>query len=169
MDETLSAFSAAFEVKHITEVFDKGIQDSLYSNINRETLSFIRDELVKIAMDESNHSALAWRALSWVRTVDCGACDSVHNDFFDESELEIKFKQRAKGSMGHENLTLHSMRSEWKKIFIAHMLANFSMDERLVGEPSRGQKNTDVVHHTTPPLLTLMTDKSVIAYSSIWP
>ncbi len=65
--------------------------------------------------------------------------------------MEIKFKQRTKGSMGHENLMLHSMRSEWKKIFNAHMLANFSMDERLVGEPSCGQKNTDVVNHTTPP------------------
>jgi hypothetical protein len=158
VDETLSVFSAAFEVKHITEVLDKGIQDSLYSNIDRETLSFIRDELVKIAMDESNHSALAWRTLSWVRTVDRGACDSVYNDVFDESKLEIKFKQRAKGSMGHENSTLHSMRSEWKKIFNAHMLANFSMDERLVGEPSCGQKNTDVVNHTTPPLLTSVTD-----------
>ena len=56
----LLAFSSAFEVKHIIEVLDKGIQDSLYSNIDRKTLSFIRDELVKIAMDKSNHSALAW-------------------------------------------------------------------------------------------------------------
>jgi len=80
----LMAFSAAFEVKHIIEVLDKGIQDSLYSNIDCETLSFIRDELVKIAMDESNHSALAWLTLSWVCTVDRGACDSVYNDVFDE-------------------------------------------------------------------------------------
>ena len=158
VDDTLSVFAAAFEVEHITEVLDKGIQDSLYSNTDRKTLSFIRGELVKIAMDESNHSALAWRTLSWVRTVDRGACDSVYNDVFDESKLEIKFKQCAKCSMGHENSTLHSMRSEWKKIFNAHMLANFSMDERLVGKPSFGQKNTDVVNHTTPPLITSVTD-----------
>ena len=158
MDETLSAFAAAFEVKHITEILDKGIQDSPYSNIDRDTLSFIRDELVKIAMDESNHSALAWRTLSWVRTVDPGACDSVYKDVFDESKLEMRFKQRAKGSMGQENLTFHSMRSEWKKIFNAHMLANSSMDKRLVGEPSCGQKDTNVVSHTTPPLLTSVTN-----------
>ncbi len=158
VDETLSAFAAAFEVEHITEVLDKGIKDSLYSNIDHDTLSFIRDELVKIAMDESNHSALAWRTLSWVRTVDPGACDSAYNDVFVESKLEMRFKQRAKGLMGQENSMLHSMRIEWKKIFDAHMLAHSSMDEGLVSEPSCGKKDTDVVNDTAPSLLTSVTD-----------
>jgi len=158
VDETISAFAAAFEVEHITEVLDEGIQDSLYSNIDRDILAFIRDEQVKIAMDESNHSALAWRTLTWVCTVDPGACASAYNEVFDESKLEMRFKQRAKGSMGRENLMLHLMRSEWRKIFNVHRLAHSSIDERRVSEPSCEEKDMNVVDHSTPPLLTSLVD-----------
>jgi hypothetical protein len=149
VDETILAFAAAFEVKHIKEVMNKGIQDSLYSNIDRATLASIWDELVKIAMDESNHSALAWQTLSWVCTVDPGACDFAYNYIFDESKLEMRFRHRAKSSMGQEYLTLHSM---WKKIFNAHR------DERHVSEASCGEKDMDVVDHSTAPLLISVWD-----------
>jgi hypothetical protein len=111
-------------------------------------------------MEESNHSALAWQTLSWVCTVDPGACDSAsaNNDAFNESKLEMRFKQRDKGAMGQENLTLHSIRIEWKKIFDAHMLAHSSMDERLVSEPSCGKKDMDVVNDIAPSLLTFVMD-----------
>jgi len=122
VDETLSAIAAALEVEHITEVLNKGV-DSLYSTIDRDDLVFIRDELVKIAMDESNHSALAWRTMNWVCTVDHDACESVYTDVFDESKLEIRFRQRAKGSLSNDNLTLDSMRGKWKKLFNKHRLA----------------------------------------------
>lgn len=107
MDETLSAIAAALEIEHITEVLNEGV-DSLYSTIDRDILVFIRDELVKIAIDESNHSALAWRTMNWVCTVNHDACESVYTDVFDESKLEIRFRQQAKGSFGHDNLTLNS-------------------------------------------------------------
>jgi hypothetical protein len=154
VDETLSAFAATFEVDHITEVLDMGIQDSLYSNIERDTLAFIRDELVKIAMDESNHSALAWRTLNWVCTVDPGACDSAYSDVFEESKLEMRFKQRAKGSMGQEYSTLHSMRSQWKKIFNAHRLAHSS-------ETRWREKDMVEVDHSIPTLPTSVMDNVI--------
>lgn len=122
VDETLSAIAAALEVEHINEVLNKDV-DSLYSTIDSDDLVFIRDELVKIAMDESNHSALAWRTMNWVCTVDHDACESVYTDVFDESKLEIRFRQRAKGSLSNDNLTLDSMRGEWKKLFNKHRLA----------------------------------------------
>ena len=122
MDETLSAIAAALEVEHINEVLNKNA-DSLYSTVDRDDLVFIRDELVKISIDESNHSALAWRTLNWVCTVNHDACESVYTDVFDESKLEIRFRQRAKGSFGHENLTLDAMRDAWKKLFNVHRLA----------------------------------------------
>jgi hypothetical protein len=161
VDETLSAFAATFEVDHITEVLDMGIQDSLYSNIERDTLAFIRDELVKIAMDESNHSALAWRTLNWVCTVDPGACDSAYSDVFEESKLEMRFKQRAKGSMGQEYSTLHSMRSQWKKIFNAHRLAHSGMVERLASETRWREKDMVEVDHSIPTLLTSVMDNVI--------
>ena len=161
VDETLSAFAATFEVDHITEVLEKEIQDSLYSNIERDTLAFIRDELVKIAMDESNHSALAWRTLNWVCTVDPGACDSAYSDVFEESKLEMRFKQRAKGSMGQEYSTLHSMRSQWKKIFNAHKLAHSSMVERFASETSWREKDMVEVDHSIPTLLTSVMDNVI--------
>jgi hypothetical protein len=119
VDETLSAIAAALEVEHINEVLNKNA-DSLYSTVDRDDLVFIRDELVKISIDESNHSALAWRTLNWVCTVNHDACESVYTDVFDESKLEIRFRQRAKGSFGHESLTLDAMRGEWKKLFNMH-------------------------------------------------
>jgi len=153
VDETLSAFAAAFEVEHITQVLDEEIHDSLYANVDRDTLAFIRDELVKIAKDESNHSALAWRTLDWVCTVDLAACDFAYNDVFDEGKLEMRFMQRAKSTMGEENTALHFMRSEWKKILHAHRLAISNSDERDVREPSCTEKDMGAEDHSTPPLL----------------
>ncbi len=153
VDETLSAFAAAFEVEHITQVLNEEIHDSMYANVDRHKLAFIRDELVKIAMDESNHSALAWRTLDWVCTVDSAACDSAYNKVFDEGKLEMRFMQRAKSSMGEENSALHFMRSEWKKILHAHRLALSNSDERDVMEPSCAEKDKGAVDHSTPSLL----------------
>ncbi|KAL7541858.1 hypothetical protein ACHAXR_011295 [Thalassiosira sp. AJA248-18] len=124
VDETLSAFAAAVEVEHINEVLENSLEETQYYNIDRDLLTYIRNELVKIAMDESNHSALAWRTLNWVCSVDLDVCDDVHRDVFEESNLEKRFNLRADGSFGEKTLVLHSMREEWKKIFSAHKLAH---------------------------------------------
>jgi hypothetical protein len=118
VDETISAFVAAAEALHITKVLETGFRDSKYSNVDRDTLTFIRDELINIAMDESNHSALAWQTLQWVCSVDSSSCDAVYNDVFNESTLESKFVQRAHNALG-EVASPGAIRSEWKKIFNA--------------------------------------------------
>jgi len=118
VDETISAFVAAAEAVHISEVLEKGVRDSKYSNVDRDTLTFIRDELANIAMDESNHSALAWQTLQWVCSVDASACDTVFNDVFNESALENRFVHRAHNALG-EVSSPGAIRSEWNKIFNA--------------------------------------------------
>ena len=120
LDETLSAFVAAVEVDHIAEVLAGKVQDSPYSNVDPELLVFIKNELANIAMDESNHSVLAWRTLNWVCSLDKAACDAVHNDVFDETALESRFYQRADASFGETASVHQSMRSEWMKVFEAH-------------------------------------------------
>ena len=152
VDETLSAFATAFEVERITQILDKELCDSLYANVDRDTLAFIRDELVKITLDESNHSALAWRTLYWVCTIDSAACDAAYNDV-DEGKLEMRFIQRATASMDKDNSALHFMRSEWKKILHFHRLALSNSDERDVREPSCTEKDVGAVNHSTAPLL----------------
>jgi len=129
VEETLSTFAAAVEVEHISGVLDQGVQDSPYSGIDHDLLTIIRSELVTIAKDESNHSALAWRTLNWVCGVDSHVCDAVHRDVFEESDLEMRFNQRAEGSFGKAGIVLGSMRDEWTKIFNAHKLTRAGLGD----------------------------------------
>jgi len=162
VDETLSTFAAAVEVKHITDVLNEGVQDTPYSSIDRDLLAFIRNALVTIAMDESNHSALAWRTLNWVCSVDRNVCDAVYMDVFEESNLEMRFKQRAASLFGETSSVLHSMRGEWKKIFKAHqgkpVPESICNDDDMVhvGEDQSGQ-----------PLLTSVTESVLRQVSCI--
>jgi len=160
VDETLSTFAAAVEVKYITDVLDEGVQDTLYSSIDRDLLAFIRNALVTIAMDESNHSALAWRTLNWVCSVDRNVCDAVYMDVFEESNLEMRFEQRAASLFGETSSVLHSMRGEWKKIFKAHQLASSGLEDKLVLESICN--DDDMLHvgedQSGQPLLTSVTE-----------
>ena len=115
VDETLAAFAAAAEVEHITEVLEKRVQDSPYANIDPDLLAYIRKELVTIAKDESNHSALAWQTLSWVCSVDPSVCDNVHRDVFQESIVELRFNQRADSSFGDKSAVLELLRGSGRK------------------------------------------------------
>jgi hypothetical protein len=75
VEETLSALAAAADVELINEVLENGAAvGAKYSGIAKEIMVWIRDELRAISMDESNHSALAWRTLDWVCRVDSDAC-----------------------------------------------------------------------------------------------
>lgn len=134
VDETLSVFAAAVEVDHITKVLEGGVQDSPYSGIDTDLLAVIRSELITIAKDEGNHSALAWRTLNWVCGVDSDVCDDVHRVVFEDSNVDMRFNQRAEDSFGETSLVFHSMRDEWKKIFSAHKLALASLGDESISE-----------------------------------
>mmetsp|Transcript_41804 Transcript_41804/g.87760 ORF Transcript_41804/g.87760 Transcript_41804/m.87760 type:complete len:887 (-) Transcript_41804:467-3127(-) len=151
LDETLSAFSAAMEVAHIDKVLDNQIQDSLYYSIDRDLLGSIKNELAIIAVDESKHSGLAWRTLSWVCSVDSNVCDEVNMNVFEESNVEMRFNQRANSSFGETSRVLHSVREEWNKILSAHQLGNSGLKDESIceddgmGEDHSGQTLLDSV------------------------
>lgn len=152
VDETISAFAAAAEAAHITEVVEQRIQGSKYSNVDHVTLTFIRDELIKIAMEESDHSALAWQTLRWACSIDSSTCNAVYNEVFNERILETRFIQRAHNSLGEEFMSQDEIRSEWKKIFYAHRdgVDSESCDDNVIMGVSGS--------HFGPPLFTSMTD-----------
>jgi len=99
IDETLSALAAAAEA-------------DMYGSCNKndctiETMLHIK--LVKIAMDESRHSALAWRTIHWGCEIDSLAC-----------EKEVHFPQVTKLSDELKN-TYPSFHAriivEWERIY----------------------------------------------------
>jgi hypothetical protein len=63
--------------------------------------------------------------------------------------------------MGQEYSTLHSMRSQWKKIFNAHRLAHSGMVERLASETRWREKDMVEVDHSIPTLLTSVMDNVI--------
>lgn len=116
VDETLSTFSAALEANVIHEMIEAGIVAPKYNHVDHNTLTLMRNELRKIAIEESNHSALAWRTLNWVCSINSDACNAVQEEVFHENLL----KQR----IGHVVVNKHFettelLQKEWAKILMS--------------------------------------------------
>ena len=162
VDETLSAFSAAFEVKHISDVLEKRAQGSLYSSIDHEDdpelLTFIKNDLITIAMDESNHAALAWRTLNWICSVDQTACEAVYANVFEETNLKLRFEQHAGRTHSDTSLVVHSMREEWIKFFEAHQLMNSDLEDTSSLEFVCTKNGEEDKGHASFALLASMTE-----------
>ncbi len=94
IDETLSALDAAYKAELIGLVLDTGLEGTEYSGTDKDTLAWIQKELSVIAMDESRHSALAWRTINWICSVDSDACDEVKANVFKEDNLEKALHRR---------------------------------------------------------------------------
>ncbi|KAL3771026.1 hypothetical protein ACHAWO_013204 [Cyclotella atomus] len=111
VDETLSAIAAAFES---LELMNEG---SKYAALDVSTATWIRSELNTIAMEEANHSALAWRTLFWVCSVDSEACDVVKKEVLDVKQLETRFNYRfAKIYEGRPEV-LEEMNASWREVY----------------------------------------------------
>lgn len=110
VDETLSAFAGAFEVYKIKNGNPK------YSDVDSVLVNLIAAELQSITLDESNHSALAWKTLLWVCSIDSNACLAVEKDVFDSAKLNMRIEQR----FGSETLFSALMKAQWKKIYSAY-------------------------------------------------
>lgn len=94
IDETLSALDAAYKAKLIGLALDSELEGIEYAGIDRDTLAWIQKELSVIAMDESRHSALAWRTMNWICSVDSEACDEVKTNVFKKDNLDQAFLRR---------------------------------------------------------------------------
>eukprot|EP00804_Cyclotella_cryptica_P015896 CCRYP_006382-RA/>CCRYP_006382-RA protein AED:0.08 eAED:0.08 QI:264/1/1/1/0/0/2/121/724 len=129
VDETLSAIAAAMESKELSHAIEHGLHYiEKYAGLDEPTATWIRDELNTIAMEESSHSALAWRTLFWVCRVDSEACNVVNSKVLDESQLELRFNYRFASSFEDKPESLSEMRREWRKVYGA-LLANVRLDE----------------------------------------
>ncbi|KAL3808109.1 hypothetical protein ACHAXA_001015 [Cyclostephanos tholiformis] len=123
VDETLSALAAAADVETIDEVLEKGAAiGTKYYGIGRELLVWIRDELRIISMDESNHSALAWRTLDWVCRVDAKACDAAKQSVLDENMLVESFHRRFGRNVDYSAQLLKRMSLAWRDIYTSRGL-----------------------------------------------
>ena len=94
IDESLSAISAAIEVKLINEILEGQEESDKYSGLGIETLKWIRDELTVIAQDEFRHSNLAFRTLEWACGLDEALCTHVKSTILSEELLAEAFSLR---------------------------------------------------------------------------
>ena len=133
VDETLSALAAAAEVKIIREVVQEGADNTKYSGIDRATLTWIGEELQTIANEESSHSALAWRTLNWVCSVDVDACNAVKKHVLEESNLDVVFHRRFDVPFADKQDMLNLLKREWKTIYDSQKLLKSSYGESDVG------------------------------------
>jgi len=124
VDETLSALAAAREADDLTELLERtegrvhGFEGTKYDGVDGRLVERIRDELRTIALEESGHSALAWRTLEWICGVDSGACRVVREEVFRERSLEARFEFRFGGQMLSANpAAVEAMRREWRSIY----------------------------------------------------
>ena len=83
MDETLSALEAASEVNN-------------YDEENGDIASTLRlkERTSIIALEEANHSALAWRTIRWVCSTDALACSAVRKEVLEPNKLADAFRRR---------------------------------------------------------------------------
>ncbi|KAL7557053.1 hypothetical protein ACA910_009889 [Epithemia clementina (nom. ined.)] len=78
--ETLSAMDLAIQV------------DTKYSKTGRMTP--MTASIEKIALEEAQHSALAWRTIRWVCATDDEACEAVQKAALNEASMDSMFEKR---------------------------------------------------------------------------
>ncbi|KAL3798268.1 hypothetical protein HJC23_000182 [Cyclotella cryptica] len=150
VDETLSAFAAAAEVENINMFLEDEVGTSKYANVELDVLRWISSELKTIAMDESYHSALAWRTLKWVCSVNLEACSAVQREVFDASKLEMRFQQRSEGNASFASL----LKREWERIHDAHKMS-----------PSPVGCASTVEYSSNEPLISTLTE--IVLHASL--
>ncbi|KAL7460879.1 hypothetical protein ACHAXS_001313 [Conticribra weissflogii] len=94
IDETFSAMAAYLEAAYIEDIIQGSLGNTPYSEVDLATLSWIRDELRIIVEEESKHSSLAWRTLSWVCKIDSQLCEMVWRNVMTKRNLEKAFDTR---------------------------------------------------------------------------
>jgi hypothetical protein len=129
VDETLSALAAAAEVEMLDHVLEFGESTGTkYHGVARELLVQIRNDLRTISIDESNHSALAWRTLDWVCMVDANACEAAKQNVLNDYNLLKSFHRRFDRDFRAPSELLDQMMAAWKSIYTnQRMLPSFNV------------------------------------------
>jgi len=164
VDETLSALAAAADVALIDEVLKHGGAakgTTKYSGVDTELLIWIRNELHTISVDESNHSALAWRTLNWVCAVDTDACDAAKRSVLDKEKLNKAFQLRfSRFPHGNPEL-MERMLAAWVSIYTTQNVLHSSVEPNDVLGPTCGYDVVDEENRNDLPeesLLSLLVE-----------
>lgn len=156
VDETLSALAAAADAESIDEVLEGGAAaGTKYQGIGRELLVWIRDELRTISMDESNHSALAWRTLDWVCRVDADACDATKQGVLDESKLVEAFHRRFGRNVDYSPQVLERMIVTWKNIYTSRGVPPINIGSGRIDDATEEVTGN---HASKPSFVSLLVD-----------
>lgn len=156
VDETLSALSAAADVELINEVLKNGAAvGSKYYGIGGDLLVWIRDELSTISMDESNHSALAWRTLDWVCRVDADACGAAKQSVLSENKLIESFQRRFGRNLEYSPELLERMMMTWRKIYTGRGLLAIPIEPALL---DAGVEKGTGNHASNPSFMSILVD-----------
>ena len=159
VDETLSSLVATAEVELINDVLENngGAAQigSKYYGISNKLLSWIRDELRIISQDESSHSALAWRTLDWVCSVDVIACDAVKQSVINEGKLIKAFEGRfgSGRNVDYSPELLERMMMTWKNIYSSHFNHDVNDDDGV------DEVNDRDYHLANPLIFPLLKEK----------
>mmetsp|Transcript_22333 Transcript_22333/g.39359 ORF Transcript_22333/g.39359 Transcript_22333/m.39359 type:complete len:984 (-) Transcript_22333:201-3152(-) len=163
VDETLSALAAAAECEIIDEVLENGAEEGTkYSGVADELLIWIRNELRTIALEEGGHSALAWRTLDWVCTVDANACGAAKRNILNEDKLLMAFQLRFSRYFEGNPELLERMMTAWTNIYtnleVLHsdVEANDIRGSACVDGAVEGGSGDDLPN---PSLLSLLVEK----------
>merc|ERR1711957_1147799 len=95
---------------------------------DNELLIWIRNELHTISVDESNHSALAWRTLNWVCTVDTDACDAAKRSVLDQQKLNKAFQLRFSRFLEGNPELMERVMAAWVSIYTTHNVLHSSVE-----------------------------------------
>ncbi|EJK48083.1 hypothetical protein THAOC_33149 [Thalassiosira oceanica] len=112
IDESLSAISAATEVKLINQILE-GQESDKYSGVEIESLRWIRDELTIIAQDEYRHANLAFRTLEWACELDETLCTHVKSTILSEAQLAKAFLLRFQDLLADNREILSEEFTSW--------------------------------------------------------
>ena len=86
IDETLSALAAGLEVEY---------EIDQNRRIDDRTNRLLKDKIRTIAIEETQHSVLAWRTVQWACRVDNGICSNIlRNQVFSDDYLYRTFAKR---------------------------------------------------------------------------
>jgi hypothetical protein len=102
IDETLSALVAAYEV-------DTRIEQN--PRINDATKAVLKEKIRTIALEETRHSALAWRTVRWACEMDAEVCSAVRRTSFASENLLQAFEKR----FGRYDLDANAQ-TAWQKV-----------------------------------------------------
>ena len=119
LDETLSTFSASLEAATIDAILKGDVIDAKYSHVNHDALVLMRDELKKIANEESIHSELAWNTVSWICGVESTACNAVYDQVFDENLVATRIRHVLSDKSSDVQQLI---KEQWTQIMISHKI-----------------------------------------------